>query len=307
MIFTVTNEFDGKVLREFLRIKCAVSRKTLCKLKTLENGILLNGNRVTVRATVRVGDTVSIAVEDCESDENPYVKATGKMPQIVYEDDAVIAVNKPAGMPTHTSFGHYEDALSNSVCGYFSGKGIPFVFRAINRLDRDTSGIVLIAKNKYYASILSKSLKNGEFEKKYIALTEGEISDSGKIEGYIAREGESIIKRRFSAEEIEGGEYSVTEYKVFSRSKDKSLVIVRPITGRTHQIRVHLASIGASIVGDTMYGKSSELICRQALHAYSLSFPSPITKERMTVVAPLSSDIKAVADKYCLDLPMELE
>ena len=305
MIFTVTESFDGKALREFVRIGCALSRKTLCKVKSLENGIMLNGERVTVRAVVHTGDTVSLALEDCKTDENPYVAAKGEMPQIVYEDDAVLVVNKPADMPTHTSFGHYEDALSNTVCAYYNSKGIPFVFRAINRLDRDTSGIVLIAKNKYYASILAKALENGEFEKRYIALCEGEIDDFGTVEGYIAREGESIIKRRFSCDLIEGGEHSVTEYKVICRSGNKSAVLVRPITGRTHQIRVHLSALGAAIIGDTMYGKSSDLIKRQALHAYSLTFPSPVTNEKLTVFAPISNDIEAVAEKYCLNLSKE--
>ena len=163
MVFIVDEFWNGRLLRDYLRSGCGVSRKTLCKLKALDNGILLNGQRVTVRAVIKSGDTVELSVEDEESDENPYVVPIGEMPPIVYEDEAVIAVNKPAGMPTHTSFGHYEDSLSNAVCLYLKKQGKPFVFRAINRLDCDTSGIVLIAKNRYYASVLSASLEKGEF------------------------------------------------------------------------------------------------------------------------------------------------
>ena len=304
MVFVVGEEYNGKLLRDFIRSGCSVSRKTLCALKEKNDGILLNGTRVTVRAVVKAGDEVSLAIEDTAFDENPYVCAEGTMPPIAYEDDSVIAVNKPAGMPTHTSFGHYGDALSNAVCGYLKSKGLPFVFRAVNRLDLDTSGIVLIAKNKYYSSILSKSLGNGEFVKTYIAVVDGDIPDSGVIEGYIEREGKSIIKRCFSKTPTPEGEYSLTEYKTLAEKQGKRVLLVSPKTGRTHQIRVHLASIGAPIIGDTMYGGASSLIPRQALHAYSLTFPSPITKKAVTVYAPLTEDIVSLLD--CFSLSIEL-
>ena len=305
MVFEVTENYDGKLLRDFLRIGCKVSRKALCGLKACENGIMLNGKSVTVRATVHTGDEVAIKIEDCEQDENPYVFAIGSMPPIVYEDEAVLVVSKPAGMPTHTSFGHYDDALSNAVCAYLKSKGQPFVFRAVNRLDADTSGLVLIAKNKYYSSILSKSLENGEFEKTYIAVTDGYLTGNGSIKGYIAREGESIIKRRFSPEPIENGEYSHTEYEVLCSNNEASVLKVTPITGRTHQLRVHLSSLGASIIGDSMYGSKSDLIARQALHAYSLTFPSPLTRNKMTVYATLPDDIRLVLKACSLELTEE--
>lgn len=305
MIFKVDEAWDGRLLRDYLRSGCGVSRKTLCKLKTLENGIMLNGQRVTVRAVLKAGDKVEIAVEDCEEDENPYVVPMGEMPPIVYEDEAVIAVNKPSGMPTHTSFGHYGDSLSNAVCLYLKNKGLPFVFRAINRLDCDTSGIVLIAKNRYYASILAASLEKGEFEKTYLAVASGKTTDFGKVEGYIAREGESIIKRCFSSTQTEGSDYSLTEYRTLDSNGAASLIEVKPITGRTHQIRVHMAAIGHPLIGDTMYGEQSELISRQALHAFALSFPSPIDGGRITVKAPLPDDILSVMQSVSLNKEIE--
>ena len=298
MIFKVDEFWDGRLLRDYLRSGCDVSRKTLCKLKALENGILLNGQRVTVRAVLKVGDNVELAIEDAKEDENPYVIPIGKMPPIIYEDDAVIAVNKPAGMPTHTSFGHYEDSLSNAVCLYLKNQGKPFVFRAINRLDRDTSGIVLIAKNRYYAGKLSASLEKGEFKKKYLAVANGETPDNGRIEGYISREGESIIKRCFSESMTDGADYSLTEYVTVSRGDGVSLIEASPITGRTHQIRVHMASVGHYLIGDTMYGERSDLISRQALHAYYLAFPSPIDGRLLEIKAPLYEDMLMLIKAY---------
>lgn len=292
MTFNVQEKYDNLRLSVFIREACGVSRATLIKLKKLHNGIMLNGENVTVAVTVKCGDVLTLALEDREDEMNPFVTAEGEMPEIVYEDESVIAVNKPYGMPTHTSHGHRDDSLANSVCAYYAKKGQPFVFRAVNRLDLDTSGVVLIAKNRYYANILSRSMENGEFSKKYLAILDGDIPKSGEVDGYISREGESIIKRTVSATETEGSDYSLTRYERIYASNGVSVVSAMPVTGRTHQLRVHFSSIGAPIYGDTMYGKSSELIGRQALHAYELTFPSPITGETITVKADIPSDMK---------------
>lgn len=301
MVFKVDGTWDGRLLRDYIRSGCGVSRNTLSKLKTIENGILLNGKSVTVRAVVKEDDIVELSIEDSEKDENPYVVPAGEMPPIIYEDDAVIAVNKPYGMPTHTSFGHYEDALSNAVCLYLKKQNLPFVFRAVNRLDADTSGIVLIAKNRYYANFLSKALEKGEFSKTYIAVADGITQPECVIEGYISREGESIIKRRFSYEAVPNSDYSLTKLKTVYSNETASLIELTPVTGRTHQLRVHTAAIGHALIGDTMYGVPSETITRQALHAYSLSFPSPIDGERITVKAPIPKDLIELIKELTLD------
>ena len=306
MTFSVSAEFDGKTLLEFIRGYCGVSRGALIKLKKLPMGITVNGEHATVRAILKKGDAVILQLEDRESDVNPYVESTGEMPEILYEDEAVIAVNKPPFMPTHTSYLHRDDALSNAVCLYMKNKGEPFVFRAVNRLDRDTSGVVLIAKNRLYSSKLSKALENGEFRKTYIAILDGKTDESGRIEGYIRREGESIVKRVFEKESSEGSDYSVTDYKRLGFTENNSLVCAFPITGRTHQLRLHFASLGAPICGDTMYGKGSELINRHALHAYSLSFPSPTDGRRITVYAKLPEDMNEAAQSLGLDIPDEI-
>lgn len=300
MIFTVTPDNDGKLLRDYLRGGCGISRNLLVKLKKLDGGIRLNGTAVTVRAVIKTGDVVELADADRTEDENPYLTDGGVLPEIVYEDEALIAFNKPADMPTHTSRGHRENCLANSVSGYFHEKGQPFVFRAVNRLDRDTSGTVMVAKNKYYASKLSESLQNGDFRKVYLAVLDGEVPERGKIEGYIKRQAESIIKRVMCCQDEPGAAYSLTRYERLGLCNGKSLVKVYPQTGRTHQIRLHFSSIGAPVCGDALYGSASDAISRQALHALSLTFPSPTDGNILTVTAKPAEDIINLIEKYFL-------
>ena len=302
MTFYVSGEYDGKLLREFIKNECGITHNMLVRLKKKPCGILLNGEAVTVRAVIREGNTVTLSVEDIESEVNPNVPPCGEPPEVLYEDEAILAVNKPSGMPTHTSHGHRDDSLSNRVCAYFKKDGIPFVFRAINRLDRDTSGVVLIAKNAFYAAKLSKSLVDGQFEKHDIALLDGEVEECGKIEGYIRREEKSIIKRSFSTCFSEDADYSLTKYKRLCEKNGISVVLVKLETGRTHQIRVHFSSVGAPVLGDTLYGSANIDIDRQLLHAYSLSFPSPSSGEIITVKAPLPDDIVSFLDKNDINI-----
>ena len=302
MTFYVPKSYNGKLLREFIKNECSITHNMLVRLKKIPFGILLNGEKVTVRAVIKTGDAVTLSVEDIESDVNPNVFPCGEMTDILYEDEAVLVVNKPSGMPTHTSHGHREDSLSNRVCAYFEKDGIPFVFRAINRLDRDTSGVVLIAKNAFYAAKLSKALAEGRFEKHYIALLDGKVEESGKIEGYIRREEKSIIKRSFSTDFSEDADYSLTKYKRLCEKNGISVVLVKLETGRTHQIRVHFSSVGAPVLGDTLYGSVNTDINRQLLHAYSLSFPSPVSGDIITVKAPLPDDIVSFLDKNDINI-----
>ena len=298
MYFKVDYNSSGRLLRDYLRCECGISRNLLIKLKKLNGGIKLNGTPVTVRVVLKTGDIVEISDEDRAEDENPYLTDGGVLPEIVYEDEAMMVFNKPPDMPTHTSRGHTENCLANSVSAYFHKKGTPFVFRAVNRLDRDTSGAVLVAKNKFYASKLSESLQNGGFRKVYLAVLDGEVPESGKIEGYIKRQAESIIKRVMCQKDEPGAAYSLTYYERLALCNGKSLVRVYPETGRTHQIRLHFSGIDAPVCGDTLYGNSSEDIDRQALHALSLTFPSPIDGNTLTVTAEPADDIKKLIGKY---------
>ena len=197
-------------------------------------------------------------------------------------------------MPTHPSHNHRGDTLADALAYKYQEEGIPFVFRAISRLDRNTSGILLIAKDRISASRLSASMKNGDINKKYIAILDGELDfDEGTIDTYIKREAESIIFRKV-CKENEGGDRAITKYKLLAKSNGYSLVLASPITGRTHQLRVHFSHMGAPILGDDMYGNESPLISRHALHALSLEFIHPKTNTPITVCAPTSEDISRV-------------
>ena len=200
---------------------------------------------------------------------------------MVFENESVIVFNKPQGMPVHPSMNHYEDTLGN----YFSALYPELTFRPVNRLDKGTSGLCIVAKDAHAASLLQ-----GCCTKVYYAAAEGETPPEGRIDAPIARERESIILRCVR----EDGQPSVTEYRRITFSGRYSLLEVRPLTGRTHQIRVHFAHIGHPLAGDDMYGGGLENITRQALHCGSITFREPQTGEMMTVTAELPDDMAAL-------------
>ena len=292
MIYKISAEENGKTVKEILRYGVGLSLAFTKQLKFLDNGIMLNGEKVTVRRTVSAGDILFLATEDVQRDG---VLTPTPLPlDIAYEDEYIVMPNKSADMPTHPSHNHRGDTLADALAYKYQEEGIPFVFRAISRLDRNTSGILLIAKDRISASRLSASMKNGDISKKYIAILEGELDfDEGTIDTYIKREAESIIFRKV-CKENEGGDRAITKYKLLAKSNGYSLVLASPITGRTHQLRVHFSHMGAPILGDDMYGNESPLISRHALHALSLEFIHPKTNTPITVCAPPSEDISRV-------------
>lgn len=193
-------------------------------------------------------------------------------------------INKPPGMATHTSPGHYGDTLSNGLAAIY---GEDFVFRAVNRLDKDTSGLMIAAKNSYAHDLLIRRLHSDDFVREYCALAEGNLTAGGTIELGISRCPGSIIKRCTSPD----GQYAKTEYTVLDSSENVSLVKLRLYTGRTHQIRVHLSAIGHPIVGDWLYGRESPFIGRQALHSMNIFLCHPVTNEELAFSAPLPADM----------------
>ena len=293
--FTVGNAEEGLLLRTYLR-RLHLSSRLISHLKAVERGIEVNGESCTVRRILHSGDTVRLRYEDAEQGASA---TPSPLPvEILYEDRDAVAVNKPPQMPTHPSHGHHDDTLANALAYRYSGT--PFVFRPINRLDRNTSGIVLVARNVRAASILSDELQSGGFEKTYIAVCDGELSGAGRIIKALRRTAESIIVRETCREDDEGASHAETGYRVLASAGGKSLVRLYPYTGRTHQLRVHLASIGHPITGDDLYGSASDLIQRQALHAQELSF-TLVGGERVTLRAPLPDDIVELCRAVGLD------
>ena len=207
---------------------------------------------------------------------------------IIYEDDSYIVINKPAGIPVHPSMLHYENSLSNGVKFYFDSIGLKKKIRPVNRLDKDTSGIVIFAKNEYIQENLIKQMKKKIFYKEYIAICDGIFKNpSGTINAPIARKENSIIERCVHP----NGESSITHYNVLKEGFDYSIVHFHIETGRTHQIRVHSSYIGHPIIGDTLYGSKSTKISRQALHALKLEFIHPINNNKVCYIAPIPEDI----------------
>ena len=246
---------------------------TLVK-KAKYGGIFLNGNNVTVRAVVNSGDKIEIFLNEEISEGIPPMDIPLK---VIYEDDDILAVDKPTNMPTHPSKGNNLPTLANAVMGYYGGS---FVFRSVNRLDRDTSGIVIIAKNKISASALSSSMKKGLWSKKYHALVDGSPEPSeGMIDAPIERMCEGNIKREVRAD----GKRAVTKYRLLESYGDASLCEVVLLTGRTHQIRVHMSHIGHPLCSDFLYGKACER--EYFLRCVEIAFPHPKTNEILVIKA----------------------
>ena len=288
MKIKIKPEQNGKTVLEILKGDLSFPSSVITFLKTRDNGIILNGERVTVRKTLHEGDVLELEYRDeKEISELSEIKPSDISLDIIYEDDDIIALNKPPFMPTHPSHNHQEDTLANGLKHLFNKRDVPFIFRAVNRLDNCTSGIVLVAKNRLSAAKLSKSIKERRIEKSYLAIIHGcTDNDCGFIDAPIKRAEDSIITRTVSQD----GAPSLTKYKALIKGDMYSVVSASPITGRTHQLRVHFSYIGHPICGDTLYGYPSQFINRQALHAYKLIFDHPTRNEKITLLAPPPKD-----------------
>ncbi len=276
--FTVPNEYDKIDAKTFLRKHCDVSARTLSKLKRTNLGITRNGELLKTTDILNASDIVVLSLPD---DVNLIKAVEGKL-DILFEDEYIMVVNKPPFMPVHPTKIHQEDTLANIVSYYMKSKGEHYTFRAVNRLDRDTSGCLLLAKDRYCANTLPASVT-----KEYVAVCEGEISESGTIDRPIkVMEGRSI--QRVVCDD---GARSITHYQPLLVKNNHTLVRFILETGRTHQIRCHMSSIFHPLAGDDMYGGSLEFINRQALHCAKVSFTHPITKEYINITCDIPTDM----------------
>lgn len=287
--YTVDNVNEKIKIREYLKKNLDISSRFI-KKASLDKKISVNGNVVKMNYMIENGDRIEI---DLSRDESQNIVPEKIDLSIVYEDDDVIVVNKPHGMIVHPTKSYQSGTLANGLLYYFKEKGDNCIVRLVNRLDMDTSGLVLIAKNQFAHMALSRDMKLESFKKGYKAVIMGNMDEeSGTIDLPIYKSEDGI--RRIIDEK---GQRSITHYSVERHFKNADLVKLNLETGRTHQIRVHLSSIGHPIYGDTLYGGDSELMSRQALHAYSLQFPHPRDGRIIKLEIDIPEDIKNLIHK----------
>lgn len=275
LTYEITAEQAGTKIGDFLR-RAGYSRHVIIHLKKTENGILLNGEWAYVGQFLKERDHLEIRIIESEASEQI---VPAELPlDIVYEDEDLLIINKPADMPIHPSINNYDNTLANALMWYYQQKGETFVYRCINRLDRDTTGLLIVAKNMLSGGILSDMSKKRKIHREYLAIAEGEVPQEGVIDAPIARKEESVIER---CVDFEKGDRAVTHYWRLDYRNGYSLVRLKLETGRTHQIRVHMKYIGYPLTGDYLYNPDYRILDHQALHSWKLAFRHPVTGAQM--------------------------
>ena len=321
--YRISDEDCGKQIVNFLREK-GFSRNILISMKEDAGAILLNGERAGGRAELRTGDVLRIRVADPRPENrdsspgsrnlspiiktpSPKIKRTSSeikipslaigtpspayripSPSILYEDEDLIILNKPAGTPVHPSAGNHGNTLADIMERYFSAQNLYCPFRCINRLDRDTSGALILAKNPLSAAILSARMKQRKIRRTYLAIVSGRTPEKGTIDAPIAREPGSALKR---CVDFDSGETAVTHYERLAMRDNFSLLEIHLETGRTHQIRVHMRYLGYPLPGDFLYCPDYTRFARQPLHSLQLEFTHPLTGEPLRFLAPVPRDM----------------
>ena len=279
LTYKVTEEEEGMKIGDFLRKK-GCSRHVIVHLKKTENGILLNKEWAYVGQVLKANDQLEIRILEEASSEQIVPR---QLPlDIIYEDEDLLIINKPADMPIHPSINNYDNTLAYALMWYYQEKKEAFVYRCINRLDRDTTGLLIVAKNMLSGGILSDMSKRREIHREYLAIAEGKVPEEGVIDAPIARKEESVIER---CVDFEKGDPAVTHYWRMDYRNGYSLVRLKLETGRTHQIRVHMKYLGHPLTGDYLYNPDYRILDHQALHSWKLEFRHPITGEQMHFAA----------------------
>lgn len=287
--YIIDEDSAGLRVEQFLRRK-RYSGQNLSEIKRMPKSILVNGVHYYMRQEISTGDHLQVRI--CETQNSEKIPPTKLPLDIIYEDEDLLVLNKPAGMPIHPSLNNYTNSIANALAYYFQSQGKPFIFRCCNRLDRDTSGLTIVSKHLVSGSILSDMTKYREVHREYLAIARGSVTPSeGTIQAPLGRKEGTIIERTV---DWEHGEDAVTHYKVVKKANGHSLVSLRLETGRTHQIRIHMKYLGYPLIGDYLYNPDMEYMTRQALHSHHMEFTHPITGEHMSFTAPLPEDMARV-------------
>ncbi len=289
LTYHITEQDASQSIEQYLKTR-GYSSQCIKELKKMQESILIDGRWEYVRYILQPGDTLTVHVQ--ETDVSEKIPPVEMALDIVYEDEDIMVINKPADMPIHPSLNNYYNSLANGLAWYFEKQNKPFIFRCVNRLDRDTSGLTIIAKHMLSSGILSSMVAERSIHREYQAIVRGKvIPEAGTIDAPIARVADSIIERTV---DYEKGDRAVTHYETIAYKNGHSLLSIHLETGRTHQIRVHMKHIGFPLIGDHLYNPDMEHMTRQALHSYRLQFTHPITGEAMDFVAPLPEDMQNV-------------
>lgn len=282
--YAIPSEYSSRRVLDFLK-HLGFSHRLITKLKQAPDGILLNGEHIRTIDPMSEGDVLEI---NLPTDKKESISIPVEMPlDIIYEDDDILVLNKPAMLAVHESHNHLGDTLSNAVAFHLKKEGKPSVFRAVGRLDKGTSGLMVCALNRYAASRLS-----GKIKKQYFAIATGIYEGEGTIDAPIYRPDPILTVRTVD----ERGERAITHWKALKNDGKNTLLRVKLETGRTHQIRVHFASLGTPLVGDTMYGSPDERICHQALHCCECRFIHPVKNEEMHFFCDMPDDMKKIIE-----------
>ena len=291
LTYTVTPEEDGRMVKGILRGSLQLSYTLLKSLKWRENAILLNGQSVHVNTIVHAGDVVSVALSERAPREDLYCANAAK-PDIVYEDDDLLVLNKPAGVAMHPKSGDASaPSLAAMLTNYLGEGSVPHF---VSRLDKGTSGLLIAAKSGYVHDRLRRALHSSDLRREYRAVAVGRVEPPyGVIDAPIGRAEGSIIRRCVRAD----GLPSLTEYETLQVNDRFTLLRLRPQTGRTHQLRVHMAYLGHPLAGDWLYGTEDKtLIARPALHSYELWFTQPVTGQELHFTAPIPQDMQRLME-----------
>lgn len=294
--YRIPNSYEGHKISEFLRNQ-GISTKSIIRLKSDVENVLLNDEPGFINRILKKDDRLTLCVKELESSKK--IPPVDLPLSIIYEDEDILIVNKPANMPIHPSMNNYENTLGNAVAYYYMKKGEPFLYRCINRLDRDTTGLTILAKHYLSCGILYDEMESREIKRTYYAIVENRtvfdapyahrLLQTGTIDLPLGRKPDSAIERMV---DIKNGDKAITHYRVLATNDGLSLLELQLNTGRTHQIRVHMQAIGHPLIGDFLYNPKDTHMKRQALHAGKLSFRHPITKEMLSFTAPVPQDMQ---------------